>query len=102
MPDHPVTQCSSRLLLPLLLQYGGFRSGYAGDKEDTRVLLYGMRYILENYVFRPWTEEDVEKADLFYRYPSWLCLTAALHLQQGPAAVARQHAAGTAEVMSQQ
>lgn len=50
------------------MQYGEFRTGFNGDTEDTRMLLYGVRYILENYVLRPWTEEDVEKADLFYRY----------------------------------
>eukprot|EP00878_Enallax_costatus_P024999 GHUV01026716.1.p1 GENE.GHUV01026716.1~~GHUV01026716.1.p1 ORF type:complete len:157 (+),score=31.78 GHUV01026716.1:226-696(+) len=51
-----------------MVAYGEFRQGFNKDTEDTRLLFYGMRYILENYVFRPWTEEDVEKADLFFRY----------------------------------
>ena len=48
-------------------QYGEFRRGYGGDKEDTRLLVYGIRYIVENYVSRQWTEEDVLRADLFYK-----------------------------------
>lgn len=51
----------------LLLQYGEFRTGFKGDKEDTRMVVWGLRYILENYVIRQWTVEDVERADVFYR-----------------------------------
>jgi hypothetical protein len=50
------------------LQYGEFRTGFNNDKEDTRMVIWGLQYILENYVIRQWTEEDVERADVFYRY----------------------------------
>jgi hypothetical protein len=51
----------------LHVQYGEFRSGYDKDEEDTRIVFYGLRYLLENYVGRRWTVEDVDKADLFYK-----------------------------------
>lgn len=53
-----------------MLQYGEFRTGFNGDKEDTRMVVWGLRYVLENYVMRQWTVEDVERADIFYRYSS--------------------------------
>jgi hypothetical protein len=53
-----------------LSQYGEFRTGFNGDKEDTRMVVWGLRYVLENYVMRQWTVEDVERADIFYRYSS--------------------------------
>lgn len=31
------------------------------------MVVWGLRYILENYVIRQWTVEDVERADVFYR-----------------------------------
>jgi hypothetical protein len=31
------------------------------------MVVWGLRYILENYVMRQWTVEDVERADVFYR-----------------------------------
>lgn len=48
-------------------QYGEFRTGYNKDEQDSRILVYGLRYILENYVMRPWTADDVEKADIFFK-----------------------------------
>jgi len=54
----------------LVLQYGEFRTGFNGDKEDTRMVVWGLRYILENYVMRQWTVEDVERADIFFRCAS--------------------------------
>eukprot|EP00955_Chlamydomonas_euryale_P114302 366268-Chlamydomonas_euryale.AAC.2 len=48
-------------------QYGEFRSGFDKDKEDTRMLFYGIRYIVEEYVSKQWTMEDVERADQFYK-----------------------------------
>lgn len=50
------------------MQYGEFRCGYGGDKEDTRIVFYGLRYLLETYLLQQWTLEDVEKCDKFYRY----------------------------------
>lgn len=52
---------------PVLLQYGEFRRGFEGDKADTRLVWYGIRYVVESYVARQWTEEEVEQAALFYR-----------------------------------
>ena len=49
-----------------LSAYGEFRRGYDGDKEDTRLVFYGMRYIVENFVARKWTRQDVEDAKMFY------------------------------------
>ncbi|CAG8799847.1 6453_t:CDS:2, partial [Racocetra persica] len=46
--------------------YGEFRCGYNKDKEDTRILFYGFRYIIENYVAKQWTLQDVELAEEFY------------------------------------
>ena len=49
-----------------MVAYGEFRSGFDRDTEDTRIVWYGMRYILETHVARQWTEQDVERADAFY------------------------------------
>lgn len=46
--------------------YGEFRKPYGGDKTDNRFVFYGIRYLVENFLCRRWTKEDVEKADLFY------------------------------------
>lgn len=53
-------------MLPLL-QYGEFRNGYDKDKEDTRLVVYGIRYLVENYLLRRWSVQDVEQADAFYK-----------------------------------
>eukprot|EP00967_Tisochrysis_lutea_P026941 scaffold31153_cov22-Tisochrysis_lutea.AAC.2 len=45
------------------LQYGEFRAGYNKDKVDTRIVSYGLRYFIEQYVSKRWTLEDVERAD---------------------------------------
>ena len=31
-----------------------------------RLVWYGIRYILEQYIEKKWTKDDVKKADLFY------------------------------------
>lgn len=49
------------------MQYGEFRQGFNKDKTDTRMVSYGMRYLVENYIAKPWTMEDVEMAEAFYR-----------------------------------
>ena len=36
------------------------------------MVVYGIRYLLETYLHRQWTIEDVEKADKFYRSGIWL------------------------------
>lgn len=50
-----------------MVAYGEFRCGYGKDTKDTRILSYGIRYIIEVNVSRQWTMQDVEQADLFYR-----------------------------------
>ena len=47
--------------------YGEFRAGFNKDQEDTRLVAYGIRYIIENHVCRQWTMQDIDQADLFYR-----------------------------------
>jgi nicotinamide phosphoribosyltransferase len=47
--------------------YGEFRKGFEGDKQDTRFVFYGIRYIVQNYLNHKWTVEDVELADAFYK-----------------------------------
>eukprot|EP00889_Picochlorum_renovo_P006174 jgi/Picre1/33204/NNA_008529.t1 len=49
-----------------MVAYGEFRQGFDGDEKDTRMIWYGIRYIIEHYVERKWTREDVDKADVFY------------------------------------
>lgn len=46
--------------------YGEFRKPYNDDKEDTRLVFYGIRYIIENYVAIKWTKKDVELAEKFF------------------------------------
>lgn len=59
-------QCSLELI-SYVLQYGEFRHGFKKDTKDTRLVFYGLRYILETHLTRKWTKEDVDKADLFFR-----------------------------------
>lgn len=49
-----------------MVAYGEFRQGYDQDLSDTRMVFFGIRYILENFVSRRWTLQDVEMADLFF------------------------------------
>ncbi|KAK9816981.1 hypothetical protein WJX72_007792 [[Myrmecia] bisecta] len=50
-----------------MVAYGEFRSGYSKDTADTRLICYGIRYLLENFITRQWTLLDIERADSFYR-----------------------------------
>lgn len=49
-----------------MVAYGEFRRGYDGDKEDTRLVFYGIRYIVENFLNYRWTQKDVDQASAFY------------------------------------
>ncbi|KAI7836200.1 hypothetical protein COHA_009926 [Chlorella ohadii] len=49
-----------------MVAYGELRQGFDNDPADTRQVFYGLRYILENYVYRRWTLQDVEQADAFF------------------------------------
>jgi nicotinic acid phosphoribosyltransferase len=51
----------------LMVAYGEFRGAFNKDPDDTRFVFYGIRYIIENFVAVPWTERDVEQADMFYQ-----------------------------------
>ena len=46
--------------------YGELRLGCNKDKEDTRAVFYGIRYIVESFLHRKWTNEDVENISKFY------------------------------------
>lgn len=45
--------------------YGELRKPYPGV-NDARIVFHGIRYIVENYLNRQWTVEEVEQADKFY------------------------------------
>ncbi|ORX90887.1 hypothetical protein K493DRAFT_409623 [Basidiobolus meristosporus CBS 931.73] len=49
-----------------MVAYGEFRAGFEDDTEDTRMILFGLRYIIETYVSKKWTLEELEKADKFF------------------------------------
>jgi len=45
--------------------YAECRSAFEKDPEDSRIVFYGIRYVVENYIAVPWTVEDVEKIEQF-------------------------------------
>ncbi|KAJ3046095.1 hypothetical protein HDV00_003845 [Rhizophlyctis rosea] len=49
-----------------MVAYGEFRVGYNKDKVDTRIVFYGIRYIIDHYVAVKWTEDDVHLAEQFF------------------------------------
>lgn len=50
-----------------MVAYGEFRQPYDKDPVDHRIVFYGIRYIIETYIAHQWTEEQVAKADLFFK-----------------------------------
>ena len=50
-----------------LYAYGEFRGSFKDDTEDSRIVFYGIRYIIETYVARKWTLDDLEKCKEFYK-----------------------------------
>ena len=46
--------------------YGEFRSGYNEDEEDQRIVVYGIRYMIEQYVSRKWSKESLANAKKFF------------------------------------
>ena len=46
--------------------YGEFRRGYEKDQQDTRMVHYGIRHIIETYLHWQWTKEDVQRAAAFF------------------------------------
>jgi nicotinic acid phosphoribosyltransferase len=49
-----------------MVAYGEFRKPYEG-MTDQRIVFYGIRHIVENYLNRRWTAADVDAADTFYK-----------------------------------
>ncbi|KAG0265950.1 hypothetical protein DFQ27_000258 [Actinomortierella ambigua] len=50
-----------------MVAYGEFRQGYDKDTADTRLVFYGIRYIVENYIAKKWTMEQVKQASVFFK-----------------------------------
>ncbi|GAX79752.1 hypothetical protein CEUSTIGMA_g7193.t1 [Chlamydomonas eustigma] len=50
-----------------MVAYGEFRVGFQKDTSDTRIVAYGMRYLIDNYIAKQWTLQDVERADMFFK-----------------------------------
>lgn len=48
-----------------MVAYGSFRRSYE-KSEDQRILFYGMRYMIETYFNRQWTEQDVFESEAFF------------------------------------
>ncbi|KAG0082420.1 hypothetical protein BGZ92_011758 [Podila epicladia] len=49
-----------------MVAYGEMRQAFDKDPNDNRIVFYGIRYIVENYIAKKWTLEDVQKADHFF------------------------------------
>uniref|UniRef100_A0A7S0MWA0 Nicotinamide phosphoribosyltransferase n=1 Tax=Pyramimonas obovata TaxID=1411642 RepID=A0A7S0MWA0_9CHLO len=54
-----------------MVAYGEFRKGFQlgdgkHDEEDKRLIFFGIRYIVETFLNKRWTVQDVENADKFY------------------------------------
>jgi len=47
--------------------YGEFRAPFESNPSDHRIVFYGIRYIVENYLEKQWTIEDVERSDVFFK-----------------------------------
>ncbi|KAI9502490.1 hypothetical protein GGI25_002669 [Coemansia spiralis] len=46
--------------------YAEFRHGFDKDSKDERMVFYGIRHVLENYINRQWAMKDVELAEAFF------------------------------------
>lgn len=46
--------------------YGAFRAPFRRDPKDKRVLFYGMRFLIEEYLNRRWTVEDLALSETFF------------------------------------
>jgi hypothetical protein len=49
-----------------MVAYGEFRAAFERDKTDDRMVFYGMRHVVENYLMNPWTEDHIQRAKAFY------------------------------------
>ncbi|ORY47722.1 NAPRTase-domain-containing protein [Rhizoclosmatium globosum] len=50
-----------------MVAYSEFRSAYGKDTQDQRIVLYGVRYIVQNYLEKPWTQQDLDDAVIFFK-----------------------------------
>ncbi|EPZ35642.1 AMP-binding domain-containing protein [Rozella allomycis CSF55] len=50
-----------------MVAYAEFRCGYDKDVQDQRIIFYGLRFIIENYVNKKWTIDDIERASAFFK-----------------------------------
>jgi nicotinamide phosphoribosyltransferase len=50
-----------------MVAYGEFRTSYNQDPQDHRIVFYGIRYYIENYIAKPWTAADLAMADQFFQ-----------------------------------
>jgi len=49
-----------------MVAYGEFRQSFEKNKEDQRILFYGIRYLVQSFLEKQWTMEDVNKCEQFY------------------------------------
>lgn len=47
--------------------YGEFRRSFNKDHSDHRILFYGLRHVVDRYVARRWTIDDVKRAADFFK-----------------------------------
>lgn len=50
-----------------MVAYGEFRAPMEHNKSDHRFVFWGIRYVIEMWVNKRWTMEDLHKAELFYK-----------------------------------
>ncbi|KAJ3191186.1 hypothetical protein HK101_007998 [Irineochytrium annulatum] len=50
-----------------MVAYGEFRRSFEKDPADHRIVLYGMRYIIEKWIHVPWTKQQVDLAAKFFK-----------------------------------
>lgn len=48
-----------------MVAYGEFRCSYENDPIDHRIIFFGLRYILDNYIAKQWTRQDLDIFDKF-------------------------------------
>jgi nicotinic acid phosphoribosyltransferase len=48
-----------------MVGYGECRTAFNKDPEDSRIVFYGLRYIIEQYISKKWTIEDIEGTEKF-------------------------------------
>jgi len=61
----PIRQLSQYPDAKRMVAYGEFRKGFKGDKDDTRLVAYGVRSVVERFLLRRWTVDDLDRADRF-------------------------------------